>query len=334
MTLLIPTERRTPLKTGVSTGPLRKGTLSQFSNGFLSQNGKEELFQKTNAANKNVMLNQNLTGVSPFGRWVKPSLAVLVLASLAINARAQIVSLSDLNSSTTLNFGSASQTAWTVEGQSQLNMAGYYYRIGNTAEASLGSIGAAVIATSNGTRGVTATYANGQFTVQLDYLLTGGTVGSGNSSLSETVRIINNSASALDFHFFQYSDFDLAGTASGDSVNLSSIGGNYFFAQQMQAGFALSQTVFTPGANHGEADLVNATISRLTDGLPTTLNDSTSAGPGDVSWALQWDLTIAPGGSISITKGTTIQLQAVPEPSIMALAGLGILGSILRRKRA
>ncbi|HEU5123936.1 MAG TPA: PEP-CTERM sorting domain-containing protein [Verrucomicrobiae bacterium] len=280
------------------------------------------------------MLNQNLTGVSPVLRLVKPSLAVLVLASLAVSARAQIVSLSDLNSSTTLNFGSGSQTAWSVEGQSQLNMAGYYYRVGNTAESSLGSIGAAVIATSNGTRGVTATYANGQFTVQLDYLLTGGTAGSGNSSLSETVRIINNSANPLDFHFFQYSDFDLAGTASGDSVSLSSIGGNYFFAQQMQAGFALSQTVFTPGANHGEADLVSATLTRLNDGLPTTLNDSTSAGPGDVSWALQWDLTIAAGGSISITKGTTIQLQAVPEPSILALAGLGVAGWILRRKRA
>ena len=55
---------------------------------------------------------------------------------------------------------------------------------------------------------------------------------------------------------------------------------------------SLSETVVTPGATHGEAGLFPQTRNNLNDANPTTLNDIAGpAGPGDVTWALEWDLT-------------------------------------------
>jgi hypothetical protein len=46
---------------------------------------------------------------------------------------------------------------------------------------------------------------------------------------------------------------------------------------------------------------------------------------------LEWDIIIAPGSSIGITKDKFLQVQ-VPEPSAMALVCIGLLGLALRRR--
>jgi hypothetical protein len=49
-----------------------------------------------------------------------------------------------------------------------------------------------------------------------------------------------------------------------------------------------------------------------------------------VTWAFEWDLSIAPGSSVLISKIKTLQ---VPEPSIVTLAVLGVAGLALRRRQ-
>ncbi|MGN6554804.1 MAG: PEP-CTERM sorting domain-containing protein [Verrucomicrobiota bacterium] len=259
-------------------------------------------------------------------------LAVALVAAQALNLHAD-VTLSDLNSTAKLDALSQSgMYQWTVDGQNQLNQQWFWYRIGNTAEASINTISTPTISTYNGTRGVTTTYANGQFSIQIDYLLTGGTAGSGTADIGESIRIINTSGSQLDFHFFQYSDFDLAGTPNDDSVALTPISGKYYISDQVQ-GASVVETVTTPPATRGEAALYSFTKDKLNDGVASDLNNMNTAGPGDATWALQWDLSIAPDGSVLISKDKRIQLALVPEPSTLALLGLGLAAFSIRKKR-
>jgi len=87
-------------------------------------------------------------------------------------------------------------------------------------------------------------------------------------------------------------------------------------------------------ANYGEAAVYGQTLSELNSASYYTLNDNASAGPGDVTWAFQWNTTIDPGATFNITKDKGLSIQLVPEPSTVALIalGMGALGLSLRRK--
>ena len=160
-------------------------------------------------------------------------------------------------------------------------------------------------------------------------------MGSGVADIGEAIRIKNTSGSSLDFHFFQYSDFDL-GCPGNDVIQLGkNLQGKFNEAAQSDGAVGLTETVVTPGANHGEAAFFNTTLVKLNDGVASVLSDNLNpVGPGDVTWAFQWDFTIAPGGSFLISKDKYLQIQNVPEPSSMLLALLG--GILIRRfsKRA
>ena len=179
--------------------------------------------------------------------------------------------------------------------------------------------------------------------VEIDYSLKGGSLPPPSfntfdevSDIGETITLFNRSATALDLHFFQYSDFDLWGTLGGDVVALSrnSLTGLFNQVDQTKDFGALSETVVTPGATHGEAGFFNQTLSRLNDANPTTLNDNTGPiGPGDVTWALEWDLSLAPGESYIISKDKHLDLVLTPEPSASLLLPLGLLVGFWRPYR-
>ena len=153
--------------------------------------------------------------------------------------------------------------------------------------------------------------------------------------MGELVRISNFTAAPLDFHFFQYSDFDLGGTPGGQSVVLSknSFTGLWNTADHFTPGVALSETVATPGANHAEAGLFPNTLNKLNNGVADTLNDVAGAGPGNVTWAFEWDLTIAPGSSADINKALSLTITQVPEPTSVALISLGLLAFGIKRRK-
>jgi len=71
----------------------------------------------------------------------------------------------------------------------------------------------------------------------------------------------------------------------------------------------------------------------LNDANPDNLNDVASAGPGNVTWALQWDTLLLPNQDFIISKDKHLQVQIIPEPSLFALLGIAFAGFVLRRQR-
>jgi len=173
----------------------------------------------------------------------------------------------------------------------------------------------------------------------VDYTLTGGTVSPpgqhANADMGESIKIVNNTTNVMPFHFYQYSYFNFFG-ASNDVVQLSqNTHGQYNEADQTSDGVALSESVVTPGAPHGEVAPLGATLSKLNSGGPVTLGPPFGAGPlgpGAVTWAFEWDFLINPGGSALISKDKYMDI-VVPEPSAFGLMGLAIVGLIMRKVR-
>ena len=271
-----------------------------------------------------------------------PLAACIVFQCAILRAPAQIITLVDNNSVAQIDVGSQQgMFYWAVlnqpnQFQNQLNRQWFWYRVGTSGpERSIDTIGAPVISgLTPGT--LTSTYYDGlnRFNVGVTYSLLGGGPASGTADITEQIAINNTSGSILDFHFFQYSDFDIAGTPGGDTVVLSKSGftGRINQADQF-SGANLVEVVNTPNANHGEADVVPNTLLKLNDGLATTLDDLKLSASGDAAWALQWDVSIGVGSSFIISKDKHLGVEFVPEPGTMALLGLGFGGLLFARKR-
>ena len=173
-------------------------------------------------------------------------------------------------------------------------------------------------------------YNGGAFTTQVRFILNGGAGGSGTSDLAEQISITNTSGLVLSYHFFQYTDFDLNGSSGGDTAVFNNVNN----VAQSEAGTILSETVITPAASHREIDFFANTLGSLNDGFATTLSDTPlglTIGPGDVTWAFQWDVAIAPGATFLISKDK--QITTIPEPSSFVLAAVGLIGLVVWRRR-
>jgi hypothetical protein len=140
----------------------------------------------------------------------------------------------------------------------------------------------------------------------------------------------------LIFHFYQYSDFNLGGSPNNDSVTLGTDpSGDFNSANQTDGVNSLIESVTTanPSANHGETAIVPLTLIKLNNGAnPVQLNDNASAGPGNVTWALEWDMTLDPGGSFLLSKDKQLHVL-VPEPSALVLIPAAAAGLALYRRR-
>ena len=229
---------------------------------------------------------------------------------------------------------------WTVDGVNHMFQQWFWYRVGNNPEASIDTL-----ALIKG--GVTDTnfdgdndtlylkYGNDQaatrYTVEVRIALDGGSAGSRLSDIAEQITIKNTGSSSLDFHFFQYVDFDLGGDgAPNDTVQLV----NANTVRQSDPDWTVAETVDTPPADGFELDFWAATRNKLNDGAATTLGNALGAGPvgpGDVTWAFQWDETISVGGAFQISKDKNITL--IPEPATLGLLLVGGL-ALLRRRRS
>jgi hypothetical protein len=263
---------------------------------------------------------------------IHAAISLLALIGLICPSYGQVVPLLSGNSTALVDTGSqAGMFNWSVDGVNQLAQQWFWYRIGATPEHSIDTISAPAILTSTANQ-MTTTYANALLNVRVDYTLTGGAVGSGVSTLLESLTINNTSSTALDLHFFQYSDFDLGGSPGGDTVQLGTdTFGKFNEADQVKGSTIFNETDVTPGADQAEANFFPSTLNSLNDGVPTTLNNNAGPlGPGDVEWALEWDRLLNPGDSLIISKTKYIQ---VPEPATIALAGLGLAVLLALRRR-
>jgi hypothetical protein len=276
----------------------------------------------------------SLKRVTSFSAW----LVVSGMLLLPGNGIAQVVTMNDGGSSATIDLGSsAGMNNWTVNGQNQLNQQWFWYRTGNGIAQPINTISAASVQTYTGMDGINeviSTYQNAQLTLTIDYYLTGGGVGSGNADVAENISIVNNTGSGLNFNFYQYSDFNLLGSGANDTVQIFGNPGSFNYAQQTSGGTGIGEVIVAPSANHGEAAYAGQTLAKLNGTANLTLNDNTDAGPGDVTWALQWGDTIGAGQEYDISKDKSLRIEVIPEPSTLALIalGAGALGLARRRK--
>lgn len=269
-------------------------------------------------------------------RAITVALGVVAAAAIsATRAEAAILTVNDLNTTVQVDTSSSSgMYNWIVDGTDQLAQQWFWYRVGSVGpEAAISTLTAAA-GTGQLGRNIQINYTGVGFTIEVSYLVTGGTAGSGTSDVAETIRIINTSGQLLDFHFFQYSDFDLCGTSAGDTVSF--VNANTV-DQTDVTGCHLSETVVVPDATHREAGIFPNTLNKLNDGVATTLVDNAGAGPGDGTWAFQWDFTLAASGqgsSFIISKDKHLA-PTVPEPASLLLFGSGLLGGLraVRRRR-
>ena len=255
-----------------------------------------------------------------FAAWAA-CLVVSVRLVPAANAGPVYV-LTDGNSSASWDLTPGAQIgmySWLVDGVQHDQQQWFWYRIGNTPEASYDTLPLTASGTSDTNfdgkaETLFAQYTAASFKTSFTFVLTGGTAGSGASDIGESIKIQNTTGSPLDFHFYQYTDFNLAATPANDSVLIVS---NNLVRQTDGSGIVINETVLTPPATHHEAALVPFTLNRLNDGVATTLNDVAASGPGNVTWAYEWDVVIPAFGSLLISKDKNIHI--VPEPSALLL---------------
>ena len=242
------------------------------------------------------------------------------------------VTLTSGNSTLAIDTGSsAGAYNWTVDGTNQLYQQWFWYRIGAAGpESSIDALSTANVQML-GADMARITYTGASLKVEVTYMLNGGSEGSHQSDVGESIRLTNLTASSMDLHFFQYSDFDLGNTVNDDTVTL------VYPGKVRQAdgpgGLELSETSVIAAPGHYELGFFANTLNKLNDANPTTLSDgATTLGPGDVTWAFEWDPTLAGNGTYLISKDK--MMEPVPEPATLVLLAGGAMSLLLRRRRA
>lgn len=260
--------------------------------------------------------------------------AIIAIISATFQVNAAVYNLTHKNSTATYDTDWG-LTGWSIDGVNHLFYQTLFYRIGSSGPETL--VSSIPSPTQNSFLNIPnlslldLTYANATFSVRSSFQLVGQNPGTGRSSLSESITVQNLSSSTIDFHLFQYADFDLGGADLGQSLQFipNSINGQYYQVVQTDGTFTYTSTITSAGTSisHFEAGFYPSLISSLQDGNPTTLNDNPSAGVGDVAYGYQWTVSLAPNQAFQISKLTTI----VPEPSALALLGLSAVSLWVRR---
>jgi hypothetical protein len=268
------------------------------------------------------------------------SLLFVALGALT-PAHAVVYSLADDNSTVSIDVDSQhGMFDWVIDGVNLLPTNGggindyrqwFWYRIGNAPEASVDTL----------TRGLTGVsdvnfdgfnetlfvrYTNDLLKIEIKLTLDGGSLGSGHSDIAEQITLFNTSGSSLDVSFFQYGDFQLCLT--NENVTFPD---THSVLEQGSIGKVL-ETVLVPIASHREGLPFSTTITKLNNGVADDLIDNAGGTGLRMTWANQWDFSLASGGSALISKD---KLAIIPEPSavMLVLAGLLGLGVGLRRRR-
>lgn len=240
-------------------------------------------------------------------------------------ATASIFALSDDNSTAAFdpdfseNPSNHGLLFWTVDNVNQLFQDSFWYRTGNTSgEKSINSLDLLSLQQSQPSDNkISALYVGLGFEIGLDITLDGGNEGSGASSLFEDISVTNTSAETLDFHLFNYTDYDLSNSGERDTTTV-----NPRTATQ-QDDFTIATSVAEPTASYYQAAAFPDLIDALEDDSATTLENLIDPLKGDTDFAFQWDFTLDPVSSFSINNLKSIaprdsDYKAVPEPTATA----------------
>jgi hypothetical protein len=241
------------------------------------------------------------------------------------DAEAVPVTLTDFNSTAYID-SEYGMSQWTVDNVDHMYRQYFWYRLGATGgESDLSGLSPVVTQFAPNIAQIDYTDGLNGLTFMTMYSLYGGTAGSGTADIAEQIRIVNTGASAVDLHFFQYTDFDLGGTISDDYIS----GDLDSFTQgDYLSGGVFSETVATL-ADSFEPNTYPNLVWSLEDGSPTTLaytsGTASMTGRLDYEWAFGWDIPLGPGGSVIISKDKVVH-PMVPEPGMLILLGSGFVG--------
>ena len=284
----------------------------------------------------------------------------LLLAGSCVIAAAGIttadVQLVDLGSEVWINPDSqAGVYDWIVSGQDQLYQQWYWVEV-NGQRFSIDAIGPAVVSQPTANTAV-ATYndAVNNFSLEVSFELTGTDFASAQSLLKEAVTIQNNSGSDLNISLVMYSDFDLGNTLVDEAASLWGLNDSHFVFGDTKGWTTATQTngvyshsaIFNGWPLLGEIGVFDATLTKLNTTLDpldadasavlpltagsTTLSEYGPFGPGDMTYAVQWDFVIVDGDSAGI--GVDKRL-VTPEPGTAMLSLIGLVMLLRVRKRA
>ena len=267
--------------------------------------------------------------------FVLSLLGALVLGACA-QATAPLTLTHPFGPNSTVRIDPYSQTGlydWVVENTDQVAQDWYWYRIGSAGTAqSIDAIGNVTI-NQEASSLATVTFDGAAFSLSVQYSLYGGDWGSGTSDLSETVTVTNKTNGTLDFHLFEYSNHDLNGTAGNDTAWLE----NSTHVDQRDGAFAsnTSQVGVNLAPDRWEISTAPTLVNKLNNVAFGDLSNSVTPLTGDVSYALQWNLPIAAGGSLQISKDRLVRgarPPEVPEPSGLPVV-LSTLGCFVMMRR-
>lgn len=162
--------------------------------------------------------------------------------------------------------------------------------------------------------------------VDLWYGLTGSGLA---SSISERAMLTNANNNPINLSIFEYADFDLTDTDNNDNAF-----GNVFGITQYDNWSRVSVIPVSSIPNHFQIASFSSLVDSLSDASSTILNDSGSPyGPGDATFAFQWDFTLAPGETYTIEKIKTLTTTPEPVSCALFLFGGGALALVRRKKK-
>lgn len=263
--------------------------------------------------------------------FVSVATAAIILASLGITARpakSAALALSDDNSIAAFDpsFSDISSNNgilfWTVDNVNHLFQNSFWYRVGTEGRENSISTLNLINLEQPADNQISVGYAGNGFEIALDYTLDGGAEGSGKSNLLENITLQNtqnSDSNPLDFHFFNYTDFDLTENGMQDTTTIDS--GKVTVSDNI----TLAKEVVSPVSNSYQVSPIFNVLNSLEDTEPSILANFSGPLTGDTAHAFGWDLTLAPGESFSITSNKSITPVA-PTPVPEADTTLGLLG--------
>lgn len=281
--------------------------------------------------------------------------ACLTIVGLLLSsdrAMAQDVTISNGGSYAVINLGGGSgnigMNAWEVgnhqgDMQNELDDQWFWYQIGNGGAVNsidnLGLQSYAVTSDDGGTDNeLTTTYADSDLSIIITYELLGAGMGSGTANIYEGITMQGLNGFSQTVNLFQYSNFNLLQNNNNNLQVYPDGSGGFYYANQTAGASAIAEGIINPDANNAEAGLAGDVLADVEAGnlngnsLEDQGDDVTLTAEGDVAWAFEWS---AEDGDLDIQKQKQLSVQGVPEPSSIALIGLG-LGVVgwLRRRQA
>lgn len=253
--------------------------------------------------------------------------SVLLVAALALTllisgvGQAAVINLANANSTFQIDTASSlGAFTWTVDGVDQLFQQQFFVGFGAGNQVPVSNFPATIFAPPPANF-ADVRYTAPTWTLETTYALAGGNFGSGRSDVAQQATFTNTSTATEQLRLYLYSDFDLSNTIFDNGVTISD---NHHAVQFDER--TLMDSIFGPDANRVEANFFANTLNSLSSGVAYALNNVTSRGIGDDTWAFEWIVTVPAGGSFQLSGDNLC--TPIPVPPTAILLGSGLLALV------